>query len=128
MIRSSNTIAYDNQIEPTIVHSISFVYFICMFLLFRVGVLARLRVIDSLFFLWTHKFQLKLTITRPLGRACIHNGVRISHGKSLTMSHFCPPNIKIYSYMFQISRRISKSLQIIANYQWFVPRFIEKRA
>ena len=30
--------------------------------------------------------------------------------------------------MFQISQRISKSLQIIANYQWFVPRFIEKRA
>ena len=58
----------------------------------RVGILARLRVIDPLFFLWTHKFQLKLTITRPLGRACIHNGVKISHGKSLTMSLFCPPN------------------------------------
>ena len=58
----------------------------------RVGILARLRVIDPLFFLWTHKFQLQLTITRPLGRACIHNGVNISHGKSLAMSHFCPPN------------------------------------
>ena len=46
-----------------------------------VGILARLRVIDPLFFLWTHKFQLKLSIMRPLGRACIHNGVRISHGK-----------------------------------------------
>ena len=52
----------------------------------------RLRVIDPLFFLRTHRFQLKLTITRPLGRACIHNGVKISHGKSLAMSHFCPPN------------------------------------
>ena len=61
-------------------------------LLYRVGILARLRVIDPLFFLWTHKFQLHLTVTRPLGRACIHNGVKISHGKSLTMSHFCPPN------------------------------------
>ena len=65
----------------------------------RVGILARLRVIDPSFFLWTHKFQLKLTITRPLdaitrplGRASIHNGVKISHGKSLTMFHFCPPN------------------------------------
>ena len=58
----------------------------------RVGILARLRIIDPLFFLWTYKFQLKLTITRPLGQACIHNGVKISHGKSLTMSHFCPPN------------------------------------
>ena len=48
--------------------------------------------IDPLLFLWTHKFQLKLTITRPLGRACIHNGVNISHGKSLAMSHFCLPN------------------------------------
>ena len=56
------------------------------------GILARLRVIDPLFFLWTHKFQLKLTITRPLGRAYIHNGVKISHAKSLKMSHFCPPN------------------------------------
>ena len=44
----------------------------------RVGILARLRVIDPSFFLWTHKFKLKLTITRPLGRACIHNGVKIS--------------------------------------------------
>ena len=51
-----------------------------------------LRVIDPSFFLWTHKFQLKLTITRPLGRSSIHNGVKISHGKSLTMFHFCPPN------------------------------------
>ena len=58
----------------------------------RVGILARLRVIDPLFFLWTHKFQLKLTITRPLGRASIHNGVKISHGQSLKMSYFCPPN------------------------------------
>ena len=61
-------------------------------MLIRVGILARLRIIDPLFFLWTHRFQLQLTITRPLGRACIHNGVKISHGKSLTMSHFCPPN------------------------------------
>ena len=58
----------------------------------RVGILARLHVIDPLFFLWMHKYHLKLTITRPLGRACIHNGVKISYGKSLTMSHFCPPN------------------------------------
>ena len=58
----------------------------------RVGILARLRVIDPLFFLWTHKFQLKLTITRPLERACFHSGVKISHGKSLTISHFCPAN------------------------------------
>ena len=29
--------------------------------LVRVGILARLRVIDPLFFLWTHKFQLKGT-------------------------------------------------------------------
>ena len=34
--------------------------------------MALLRVINPLFFLWTHKFQLKLTITRPLGRACIY--------------------------------------------------------
>ena len=54
----------------------------------RVGILARLRVTDPLFFLWMHKFQLKLTITRPLGRACIHNGVKISHEKSLKMSQF----------------------------------------
>ena len=63
-----------------------------LFLLSRVGILVRLRVIDPLFFLWTHKFQLKLTITCPLGRTCIHNGVQISHGKFLSMSHFCPPN------------------------------------
>ena len=61
-------------------------------LLDRVGILAHLRVIDPLFYLWMHKFQLKLANTRPLGRPCIHNGVKISHGKSLTMSHFCPPN------------------------------------
>ena len=58
----------------------------------RVGILARLRVIEPLFFLRTHKFQLKLTITRPLGCPYIHNGVKVSHGKSLTMSHFCLPN------------------------------------
>ena len=58
----------------------------------RVGILARLRVINPFIFLWTHKFQLKLTITRPLGRACFHSGVKISHGKSLTISHFCPAN------------------------------------
>ena len=57
-----------------------------------VDILARLRVIDPLFFLWTHKFQLKLTITHPLGCACIHNGVKMSHEKSLTVSHFCPLN------------------------------------
>ena len=51
-----------------------------------------LRVIDPLFFLWKHKFQLKFTIMRPLGRACIHNGVKISHGKPLTISQFRPPN------------------------------------
>ena len=55
----------------------------------RVSILARLRVIEPLFFLWTHKLQLKLTITCPLGRARIHNGGKIPHGKSLTMSHFC---------------------------------------
>ena len=66
----------------------------------RVGILACLRVIDPIFFLWTRKFQLKLTITRPLGRACIHNGVKISHGKSLTMSHFCPPNYPNKESMF----------------------------
>ena len=48
----------------------------------RVGILARLRVTDPLFLPWTHKFHLKL----------IHNQVKISHGKSLTMPHFCPPN------------------------------------
>ena len=32
----------------------------------RVGILVCLRVIDPLFFLWTHMFQLKLTISRPL--------------------------------------------------------------
>ena len=58
----------------------------------RVGILARLRIIHPLFFLWEHKFQLKLTITRPLGRVCMHNGVKVSHEKSLTVSHFCPPN------------------------------------
>ena len=63
-----------------------------MFVRYRVGIIARLHIIDPLFFLWTHKFQLKLTITRPLGRACIHNGVKIYHGKSLTISHFCPAN------------------------------------
>ena len=36
-------------------------------------------------FCWMHKFQLNLTITRPLGDTCIHNGVKISHGKSLTV-------------------------------------------
>ena len=35
-----------------------------------------------------HKFQLKFTILRPIGRACIHNEVKISHGKSLTMCPF----------------------------------------
>ena len=39
----------------------------------RVGILARLCIIDPSFFPWTHKFQLKLTITHPLGCACIHN-------------------------------------------------------
>ena len=47
----------------------------------RVDILARVCVIDPLFFLWTHKFQLKLTTTRPLGCACIHNGVNLSHAK-----------------------------------------------
>ena len=65
----------------------------------RVGILARLRVIDPSFFLWTHKFQLKLTILRPLGRTCIHNGVKISHGKSLTMSLFCPPNYQNIEFL-----------------------------
>ena len=37
----------------------------------RVGILTHLRVIDHLFYLWTHKFQLKLTITRPLWRGIV---------------------------------------------------------
>ena len=57
--------------------------------------LAFLRVCVPLYFLCTHKFQLMLTITRPLGRACIHNGLEISHGKSLTMSYFFHQIIKI---------------------------------
>ena len=68
----------------------------------RVGILARLRVIDPLFFLWTHKFQLKLTILHPLGRACIHSWVKISHGKSLTMSLFCPPNYQNIEFLLWI--------------------------
>ena len=59
-----------------------------------------------------------------LGRACTHNGVKISHGKSLTMSNFCSPNYQ--NIELHISQGISKSLQIIANHQWFVPKFIEK--
>ena len=79
----------------------------------RVGILARLRIIDPLFFLWTHKFQLKLTITRPHGRACIHSGVKISNGKSLTISHFCPPNYQnIELHVLNL-----RSLQIMANHQ-----------
>ena len=60
----------------------------CKVPLIRVGILARLCIIDPFFFLWRHKFQLKLTITRSLGRACIHNGVKIYHAKSLIMFHF----------------------------------------
>ena len=60
--------------------------------LFRVGILARPHVIDPLLFLWAHNFHLKLTITCPLGCACIHNEVKLSYGKLFTMSHFCPPN------------------------------------
>ena len=63
------------------------------YLWIRVGILAHLHVIDPLFCLWMHKFQLRLNITCPLGCACIHNGVKLSHGKSLTMSHFCPPHL-----------------------------------
>ena len=78
----------------------------------RIGLFARLRVIDPLFFLWTHKFQLKLTITRPLGRACIHNGVKISHGKSLTMSIFVH---QIPKYRVTCSK-LAGELAIAPNY------------
>ena len=93
----------------------------------RVGILARLRVIDPLFFLWTYTFQLKLTITRPLGRAYILNGVKISNGKSLTMSHFCPPNYQNIETCFKLAGELANGskLGLIANNQWFVPRFID---
>ena len=39
----------------------------------RVGILARLRVIDPLIFLCTHRFQLKLTFMRPTGRVSIYS-------------------------------------------------------
>ena len=62
----------------------------------RVGIFARLRVIDPLFFFSERtRFNLKLTITRSLGRTCIHNGVKISHAKFLTMFHFVLQIIKI---------------------------------
>ena len=83
----------------------------------RAAGLAFLRIIDPLFFLWTHKFQLKLTITHPLGPACTHNGVKISHAKSLTMSHFCLPKYQNIELHVLNKLGISKLLQIIANHQ-----------
>ena len=65
----------------------------------RVGILARLHVIDSVFFLWTHKFQLKLTITRPLGHACIHNGVQNIPCKIIENVPFLSPKLSKYRVM-----------------------------
>ena len=60
--------------------------------------LAFLRVCASYtlcFFSRRTSFNLKLTITRPLVRTCILNGVKTSHAKSLTMFHFVLQIIKI---------------------------------
>ena len=42
-------------------------------LLCRVGILARFRVIDPLFFLLMHRFQLKITFMRPTGCTNIYS-------------------------------------------------------
>ena len=61
-----------------------------------VGILARLRCHRPFIFLWTHNFQLRLTITRPLGRTCIHNGLKISQWKIIDNVPFFPPNYWTY--------------------------------
>ena len=75
-----------------------------------------------IFFLWTPNFQLKLTIMRPLGRACIHIGVKISHEKSLTVSHFCPPNyqnIELKAYSLMLNRGRYQNFQNLFFFVYF---------
>ena len=48
-----------------------------------------LGVIDPLFFLWTHKFQLKLTFMRPTGRTSIYFLTETFNAKSLTIFCVC---------------------------------------
>ena len=61
----------------------------------RVGILARQRVIDPLFFSGRTSYNLNLPLRVHLD-ACIHNRVKISHGKSLTMSHFLSTKLSKY--------------------------------
>ena len=65
----------------------------------RVGILASLRVIDPLFFLWMHKFQLYLTFMRPNRHESIYSLREIFDAKSLTKS---------YSPLQQLNHRNNK--------------------
>ena len=55
----------------------------------RVGILARLQVIDPLLFLWMHKFQLKLTCMRPTRCASIYSVSETFNAKLLTIFRLC---------------------------------------
>ena len=79
----------------------------------RVGILAHLRVMDLIFFsldaqVSTYAYHhYASTWTRMYGRACIHNGLKISHGKSLKMSHFSTKLSKYRVTCFKLARELA---------------------
>ena len=53
----------------------------------RVGILACLRILDPFFFLWAHKFQVKLTFMPPTGCTSIYLLSEIFNAKLLMIHH-----------------------------------------